>query len=126
VVHLLIIDENIDFAKSLGNIITETLGKEAVQIEYAFNGENGIQLGGQYEFNYIIIGLNFILNSVDKVKAVLSKSSFYPSTRIIVASFNNSSRYKTLIKEAGASHYLVKDEISFEKIKEIFDLERNE
>lgn len=122
-IHILIVDENIDFARSLGNLIADTLGEDQVRIKYAYSPDGGIAMVRQSLFQFVFIGTNFALGSIDEIKTVFGQLSANPLVKIIAASFNNDMGFRTLMEEAGASQYLVKDEIGVEELTTIFNLE---
>jgi len=120
-IHVLIIDESPDFAKSLGNLIIDVIGTENALVNYAFNVKDGIRMAGQNEFHFVFMGVYFTLGDNSKNKILFKNLSINSFTKIIAVSFHNELGFKSLMKEAGANYFLAKDEIEADKLAAIFE-----
>jgi hypothetical protein len=114
--NVLIIDESPDFAKSLGNMIIDVVGTENVLVKYTFNTQDGLKQVGLHEFDFIFIGIHFPPGNADKTKSLFNKLSLYAKVKIIAISFHNELGFKTLMEEAGAAKFMVKDEIDIDEL----------
>lgn len=120
--HILIVDESPDFAKSLGNMIIDVIGKENALVECTYNLQDGLKLVTQHEFHFVFVGVNLPSNKGIEPKFLFNKFKIYPPTEIVVVSFHNESSFRILMKEAGADKFLVKDEIDVEDLTAIFEI----
>lgn len=119
--NVLIIDESPDFAKSLGNMIIDVVGTGNVLVKYTYNIHDGLKLVSLHEFDFIFIGIHFPPGNADETKSLFNKLSLNTKVKIIAISFHNELGFKTLMEEAGASKFMVKDEIDVDELTAIFE-----
>lgn len=120
-VHILIVDESPDFAKSLGNLILDVFGTKTTSVEYAYNVQDGVQMVSHDEFHFIFIRLNFTSSYTTETKSLFKQVSLNQMVRIVTLSFNGGIGLDEKIEDGEDKNCVFKDEIDADKLAYIFE-----
>jgi two-component system, NarL family, sensor histidine kinase BarA len=120
--HVLIVDDNPEFVKSLKSLIFDVAGPVVASVLCAYNGEDGLTLMRDHLFHFVFLDIN--MPGIDGVSATRFATFEYnkPETQIIAISFHTEQTFRLQMTRAGASKYLAKDEIDAEQLAEIFGI----
>jgi len=121
-IHILIIDESPDLAKSFGNLIIDVFGINAVLVKYAYNLHDGLKLVGQMEYHFVFTRAYFSSGDSVYTRSLFKKESINPSVKIIALSFNNESGFRSQIINTGISNTLIKDQIDVDELAFVFEI----
>jgi two-component system, NarL family, response regulator DegU len=118
---ILIIDDNPTFVHNFSNLIQNVLVNRIENIDTAFSGEEGLTclINSTYDFAFVDIDMSDI-SGIEMTK-MFNSENYRKPTKIIAISFHNEMEYVAQMISAGASSYLVKDEINFDSISRLFE-----
>lgn len=108
-IQILIVDEIVDSAKSLGNIISDIFGEKAASIELTFNAQDGLQLIQKNIFHFAFLRVNYSYENVVETKFQFQNTSLNPYVNIINFSFQGESTFDKHAKETGKAEFSNKD-----------------
>lgn len=103
--RILIIDDDVDLASSLKELITI----DGYQVTIASDGKVGLELQGRYPFDLVITDI--VMPENDGLEVIIALRCNYPETKVIAMSgggYVNSRDYLLMAKELGASMALSK------------------
>lgn len=119
--RVLIVDDNLIFAKTLSMLVRATLGKRLLTLSIASNGKEAVEKA----FNEDIFDVIFMDVNMPEMDGVLAAQiinrKLYRQTRIIAVSFLKDMNTVTKMIKAGAENFLYKDNLTIESIQEIFN-----
>jgi hypothetical protein len=121
-IHILIIDESPDLAKSFGNLIIDVFGMNAVLVKYAYNLHDGLKLVGQMEYHFVFTRAYFSSGDSAYTRSLFKKESINPSVKIIALSFNNESGFRSQVINTGINNSLIKDQIDVDELAFVFEI----
>lgn len=119
--RVLIVDDNMVFAKTLSMLIQTSLGDRLSSIEIAINGEEAVDKAFNEDgFDVIFMDVNMPqMNGIMATKII--NKELFRQTRIVAVSFHKDiNTVKEMIK-AGAENFLYKDNLTIESIENIFN-----
>lgn len=121
-IHILIVDESPDLAKSLGNLIMDVFGGKAAVVEYAYNIQDGLILVKQTEFHFIFMRTNYESDGTANTKILFKNGSLNPMVKIIVLTFNRNFNIQEQSQEIEKTLRLpMKEEIDVDELAYIFE-----
>jgi DNA-binding response OmpR family regulator len=121
-IRILIIDDDEELVESL----KEVLVHEGYDVDFAWNGREGIRLQGINPYNLIITDI--VMPEEDGLEVIMWVKSTHPNTKLIAISgggYFDSREYLIMAKELGAKMVLIKPfEVAELKmgIKKLLDL----
>jgi hypothetical protein len=121
-IHILIIDESPDLAKSFGNLIIDVFGINNVFIKYAYNLNDGLKLVGQMEYHFVFTRAYFSSGDSLYTRSLFKKESINSSVKIIALSFNNDSGFISPVINTGIRNSLIKDQIDVDELALVFEI----
>lgn len=121
--RILIVDDNPNFIKTLTFLIQEILGSRIVKLDVAKNGVEALEkVFNEVPYNVIFMDVN--MPHMDGITATkLINREFYRGTKIIAVSFNRDLQTISNMMFSGAADYIYKDDLTVEKLEQVFDIE---
>lgn len=117
--NVLIIDDNPEFIKSLSRLIWDVGGSCIQSVQTAGNVYDGMAMVRDQGFHFIFINVKMsTLSNISIAKTVAM--DYYQSTKIIAISFHTETIFISQVIRAGATHYMVKDEIDHTSLNHVF------
>ena len=117
--NVLIIDDNPEFIKSLKSLVLDVAGSNLISVQNANNVYDGMAMVRDHGFQFIF--LNVKMSTLENISIAKTVSNFNnQSTKIIAISFHTETIFKSQVIRAGATHYMVKDEIDHTSLSHIF------
>jgi hypothetical protein len=120
-IHILIVTDSPDFAKSLGYLILDVFGTRTTEIEYAYNLQDGLNQINQGEYHFIFISGNSDSNDFHENKQLFKEASLNPNVKIIKLSVSGSIGYEEVSNDTEKRNCLSKDEIDAEDFAYILE-----
>ena len=120
-IHILIVDESPDLAKSLGNLIMDVFGIRMAVVQYAFNIQDGLNIANQTEFHFIFMRVNISSGNASETRLLFKEASLNPSAKIINLSFNREYVSNKLTVETEGKKIMNKDEVDVDDLAFIFE-----
>ncbi|HNW49742.1 MAG TPA: hypothetical protein PKH79_01585 [Prolixibacteraceae bacterium] len=121
-VHILIVVESPDLAKSLGNLIMDVFGVKAAMVEYAYNIQDGLIMANQTEFHFIFLKTNFESERTANTKILFKNASLNPLVEIIVLTYSSNFNIQEQSQEVEKNLRLpMKEEIDVDELAYIFE-----
>jgi PleD family two-component response regulator len=120
-IHILIVDESRDLAKSLGNLILDVFGIRTTSVEYAFNVQDGLKMSNQAPFHFIFIRVNMASGNAVETKSLFKEISLNPSVKIITLSFNRKSGHRENNVEIERRRYPFNEDVDVDDLAFIFE-----
>ncbi|MBN2743116.1 MAG: response regulator [Marinilabiliaceae bacterium] len=119
--QILIVDDHKDFVKALDYQIQDILGDKVQCIDYAFNGQEALDMvAGHPTYDIVFMDIDMpVMNGVDATRKL---NHDYPHIRVVALSFHKEFEYVEQIIRAGARSYIVKSELGEKSIKRAFNL----
>ena len=119
--RVLIVDDNPTFVKTLSLLVQTVLGNKLSQLETASNGEDAVEMVSKNSpYNVIFMDVNMPgIGGVAATKEI--SKEYYRTTRVVAVSFNKDLETMKNMLFSGATYYLHKDDLTLEKLVEIFD-----
>lgn len=117
---VLIVDDSNVFINSFVRLIQDAVSDCIENIAIANSGEEGlIKLNSEA---YDIVFVDIDMPGIDglTMTKLFNMENYRQKTKIIAVSFHNEFEYLKQMIEAGASKYLVKDQIDYETVIKIF------
>jgi DNA-binding NarL/FixJ family response regulator len=121
-IHILIIDESPDLAKSFGNLIIDVFGMTDVLIKYAYNLHDGLKLVSQIEYHFVFTRAYFSSGDTVYTRSLFKKESINPSVKIIALSFSNEAGFISQVINTGIRNSLIKDQIDVDELAFVFEI----
>jgi DNA-binding NarL/FixJ family response regulator len=118
--RILIVDDNKQFVEAFRFMIMDAMEEQVEIIESASNGEEFLELLKERIYDIIFMDINMPV--MDGIEATQKAVALYRDIKIVAVSFHQELDYVKLIIEAGARNYLVKEEITREKLAKIMEL----
>jgi CheY-like chemotaxis protein len=121
--NVLIIDDNPEFIRSLKSLILDVAGPYISDIQWANNGLDGLEKIRDNNFHLVFMDID--MPYIDGITATRFASFEYqkPDMKIIAVSFHSDRHNISQMLRAGASAYIIKDEIDADNILELFDID---
>ena len=118
--RVLIVDDNLTFAKSLSMLVKSILGNRLSELVLATNGQEAVNKAfNENGFDVIFMDVNMPqMNGVTATQLI--NRSMYRQTRIIAVSFQKDMKTVTQMIQAGAENFLYKDNLTVESIEKVF------
>jgi DNA-binding NarL/FixJ family response regulator len=115
--NVVIADDNQNFLKAFRFTLEEILGDKIDVVYEACNGLECIVIAEKYPVNLIFIDLNMpVLDGIETIKRLKSMSE---RIKIVAVSFHKEEEFKQQAMEAGAHHYIVKENINRDALLEV-------
>lgn len=115
--RILIVDDNEKFIEAFTYLLNETLNDQIELIDSVSDGTKF--LNELKEKIYDIIFMDINMPVLDGIEATRMAVRLYRDIRIVAVSFHEELDYIKLIIEAGAKNYLIKEEITKEKLLKV-------
>jgi len=118
--RVLIVDDNLTFAKTLSMLVKSILGSRLSELALATNGQEAVNKAfNENGFDVIFMDVNMPqMNGVTATQLI--NRSMYRQTRIIALSFQKDMKTVTQMIQAGAENFLYKDNLTVESIEKVF------
>lgn len=118
---ILIVDDNPTFVKTLSLLVQTVLGEKLSQLDTASTGEEAIDMvRSNSPYNVIFMDVNMPgIGGVAATKEI--SKEYYRATRVVAVSFNKDIETMKSMLFSGATYYLHKDDLTLEKLVEVFD-----
>ena len=118
--RVLIVDDNLTFAKTLSMLVKSILGSRLSELALATNGQEAVNKAfNENGFDVIFMDVNMPqMNGVTATQLI--NRSMYRQTRIIAVSFQKDMKTVTQMIQAGAENFLYKDNLTVESIEKVF------
>ncbi|HPF93045.1 MAG TPA: response regulator [Tenuifilaceae bacterium] len=118
--RVLIVDDNLTFAKTLSMLVKSILGNRLSELVLATNGQEAVNKAfNQNGFDVIFMDVNMPqMNGVTATQLI--NRSMYRQTRIIAVSFQKDMKTLTQMIQAGAENFIFKDNLTVESIEKVF------
>lgn len=117
--NVLIIDDNPEFIKSLSRLVLDVAGSNLISVQTSNNVYDGMAMVRDHGFQFIF--LNVKMSTIDNILIAKNVAMVnHQSTKIIAISFHTETIFKSQVIRAGATHYMVKDEIDHTSLNHIF------
>ena len=118
--RVLIVDDNLTFAKSLSMLVKSILGNRLSELVLATNGQEAVNKAfNENGFDVIFMDVNMPqMNGVTATQII--NRSMYRQTRIIAVSFQKDMKTVTQMIQAGAENFIFKDNLTVESIEKVF------
>ncbi len=118
--RVLIVDDNLTFAKTLSMLVKSILGNRLSELVLATNGQEAVNKAfNQNGFDVIFMDVNMPqMNGVTATQLI--NRSMYRQTRIIAVSFQKDMKTVTQMIQAGAENFIFKDNLTVESIEKVF------
>jgi two-component system sensor histidine kinase BarA len=118
--RVLIVDDNLTFAKSLSMLVKSILGNRLSELVLATNGQEAVNKAfNENGFDVIFMDVNMPqMNGVTATQLI--NRSMYRQTRIIAVSFQKDMKTVTQMIQAGAENFIFKDNLTVESIEKVF------
>jgi|GEM_PF-3318725 len=119
--RVLIVDDNPTFVKTLSLLVQTVLGNKLSQLDTVSTGEDAIEMVSMNTpYNVIFMDVNMPgIGGVAATKEI--SKEYYRATRVVAVSFNKDLETMKSMLFSGATYYLHKDDLTLEKLVEIFD-----
>lgn len=119
--RILIVDDNQVFINSFIKLINTAIQEKVELIDYANSGEEGLEKLNLYNYDYIFVDIDMPgINGLEMAK-IFTMENYRQKAKVIAVSFHNEFEYLKQMLEAGASKYLVKDQIDYDSVSKIFN-----
>jgi CheY-like chemotaxis protein len=116
---ILIVDDNMVFIEALTHLINDVLDDNCF-IDFALNGELALEKVNKVHYEYIFIDIEMPgMSGIDITKKI-DWHLFRRGIKIIAISNHTELAYREAMICAGASTYLVKDELGINELARIF------
>ena len=118
--RVLIVDDNLTFAKTLSMLVKSILGNRLSELVLATNGQEAVNKAfNENGFDVIFMDVNMPqMNGVTATQLI--NRSMYRQTRIIAVSFQKDMKTVTQMIQAGAENFIFKDNLTVESIEKVF------
>ncbi len=121
-IHILIVDESPDLAKSLGNLIMDVYGVRVAEVEYAYNIQDGLLMVNQAEFHFIFLRTTFESERTSNTKILFKDASMNPLVKIIVLTYSGNFNINEKSQEDETTFRLpFKEEIDVDELAFVFE-----
>jgi YesN/AraC family two-component response regulator len=118
--NILIVDDSQVFINSFTRLIRDAVSDCIENISYAHSGEEGLLKLNEEIFDYVFVDIDMPgIDGLNMTK-LFNMDNYRQKTKVIAVSFHNEFEYLKQMLEAGASKYLVKDQIDYDTIIKIF------
>ena len=119
--NILIVDDNMTFARSLSLMIRTILGDRLRRLDLAANGKEAVELAHKVGYDMIFMDINMPeMNGISATKLI--NKNFYRTTVIIAVSYDKSIDSLSMMLESGARTMIYKDELTVESLEGVFDI----
>lgn len=108
--RILLADDHQAFRQRMRKLLRNTPGFELVG--EAGNGEEAVRLAGELKPDIVI--MDVVMPRLNGVEATRRITREFPSIKVIALSLHGDSGFRRAILEAGASTYLLKDNVGHE------------
>jgi len=113
--NILIIDDNPEFIRSFGRLLEDVAGDDRISIRWTHNIYDGMALLRDNYFEYVF--LNVKMSDIDNICIAQSvKKGLMYAPKIIALSFHTEAIFRAQVMRAGATQYLMKDDIDHQTI----------
>jgi DNA-binding NarL/FixJ family response regulator len=119
---VLIIDSNQEFAEALKQLIIDVAGQIINIVECVYNRFDGLTSFLNNDYQYVFMDVDMPFHDGLSMSHFAKKENQKNKPILIVTSFYTDASYRKQMIRAGANRYLPKDEISADKIIEIFGI----
>jgi len=115
---ILIVDDSKDFVQAFQMQLEDVLKNNLDKIDVVYSGFDAVNMVKQTLYDYVFLDIR--MPGLDGIETTRYLHLVNPRLKIIAVSFHDKFTYLHKIISAGARNYLLKDEISEEKLKFIF------
>ncbi len=118
--NILIVDDSQVFINSFIRLIRDAVSDCIENISYANSGEEGLLKLNEEIYDFVFVDIDMPgIDGLNMTK-LFNMDNYRQKTKVIAVSFHNEFEYLKQMLEAGASKYLVKDQIDYDSIIKIF------
>ncbi len=119
--RVLIVDDNPTFVKTLSLLVRTALGDKLSLLDSASTGEEAVEkVRNNSPYNVIFMDVNMPgIGGIAATKEI--SKEYYRATRLVAVSFNKDLETMKSMLFSGATYYLHKDDLTLEKLIEVFD-----
>ena len=117
---ILVVDDNVDYIDAFRYQIKTMLKDKLKRLDSAINGKQAIELAHENNYDYIFMDVN--MPELDGIKATEEIVKTNPDTNIIAVSSHKEMGYLKNMLKAGAYYYIVKDDVEYKVIANIFGM----
>ena len=118
--RILIVDDSQVFINSFIKLIRDAINDKIEMIDYANTGEEGLLKLDAELFDYVFVDIDMPGITGLEMTKIFNMENYREKTKVIAVSFHNEFEYLKQMLEAGASKYLVKDQIDYDSVSKIF------
>jgi len=119
-IKILIVDDNPSFVSNFSNLIKNVVGDKLESLDLAYSGEEGLAFLSSDTYDFIFVDIDMPGIGGIEMTRIFDKENYRKTTRIVAISFHNEFEYYTQMIMAGATNFLVKDEIDFNSLTKLF------
>ena len=119
--NVLVIDDNKVFVNSFIKLLNDALGDRIGSIEYCFSGKDGLQMLNDNMYDYVFLDIDLPDLMGPEIACHYNRLHFRRNTKIIAISFHKEFEFMYKMIQAGVNEYLVKEEIDYNAIVELFN-----
>ncbi len=118
--RILIVDDSQVFINSFIKLIRDAINDKIEMIDYANTGEEGLLKLDAELYDYVFVDIDMPGITGLEMTKIFNMENYREKTKVIAVSFHNEFEYLKQMLEAGASKYLVKDQIDYDSVSKIF------
>ena len=118
--RILIVDDSQVFINSFIKLIRDAINYKIDMIDYANTGEEGLLKLDAELYDYVFVDIDMPGITGLEMTKIFNMENYREKTKVIAVSFHNEFEYLKQMLEAGASKYLVKDQIDYDSVSKIF------
>ncbi len=119
--RILIVDDSQVFINSFIKLIRDAINDKIEMIDYANTGEEGLLKLDAELYDYVFVDIDMPGITGLEMTKIFNMENYREKTKVIAVSFHNEFEYLKQMLEAGASKYLVKDQIDYDSVSKIFN-----
>jgi len=120
-IHILIVDESPDLAKSLGNLIMDVFGIKMAVVEFAYNIQDGLNIANQTDYHFIFMRVNSSTGNATETKKLFKENSLNPSVKVIALTFKSEAGIKEQSFGRDGELFENKDEVDVDDLALLFE-----